>query len=138
METITKTKTSQKGFKLSDYYNEIKRMKLFNSIHDERSNTTIIMSEVNRATIDIVSEFKEFVIKKIDEKKYNFIIDLDNVYFIDSTFFGALVHILKRVNKENGYLKLVINFENKPQLLNINRLEEIFDIYPNLFEALKD
>ncbi|PID62409.1 MAG: hypothetical protein CR986_01885 [Ignavibacteriae bacterium] len=138
MNTLKINETSQKGITLKNHYNKRKNKKLFSCIHDEKSNTTTIISEINRGTIEIAAEFKEFVKSLLDEKKHNLIIDLENVYFIDSTFYGTLVYILKRVTKANGYMKLVVDFESSPKLLEVNKLDTLFDIYPSLLDALKD
>ncbi len=68
--------------------------------------------------------------------KHRLIIDLENVYFIDSVFFGTLIKILKRVTPENGYVKLIVDYKSKPELLSISNFEGIFEIFPSLFEAI--
>lgn len=119
----------------ADFFTSQQR-NLFKSIFDIKSQNTIILVNLERATANESCELAEYVEKTIDEGKSQIIIDLENVYFMDSVFFGTLIKYLKKVSKINGYIKLIVDHKSKPELLSLSTFEGIFEIYPNLFEAL--
>ncbi len=108
----------------------------YRNIFDVKTQNAIIMVNNERATVNEVSDFSDYISKIIDEGKTKIIIDFENVYFMDSIFFGTLVKYLKIINKKSGYIKLIVDFKSKPQLLSLSTFEGIFEIYPNLFDAL--
>jgi anti-sigma B factor antagonist len=89
--------------------------------------------------IDIYSspQFKEVLLKGIEEGATRVIIDLTDVTFIDSTALGVLVSGAKRVRPRNGGLDIICVDENIIRILEITGLDRIFGIYPSRAEALK-
>lgn len=128
--------STQKGVFLSDKYYESKKLYKFRSIYDENSENTIVMVDLDRATIYEAKEFYDYVNELIENDKTNLIVDMEKVYFIDSVFFGSLIKLLKKVEKKLGFLKLIVDHNSKPELLSISNFDQIFEIYPNLFEAI--
>lgn len=116
---------------------ESKKITRIQSIYDSSTDNTVVVVNFNRATVYEAKEFYEYVQELIVDGKHRLIIDMENVYFIDSVFFGTLIKILKRVNQDNGYVKLIVDYESKPELLSISNFEGIFEIYPSLFESLQ-
>ncbi len=131
-------KNGQNGVHLSANYNQSKITTKFTSIYDSNSDNTVIMLNVERATVYEAKEFLEYVTEIINDGKNRIIIDLENVYFLDSVFFGALIKLLKHANKEGGYIRLIAERTNKPELLSISNFEGIFELYPNLFSAISE
>ncbi|MBK7104498.1 MAG: STAS domain-containing protein [Ignavibacteriae bacterium] len=119
----------------ADFFTSQKRNQ-FKSMFDVKSKNTIILVNLDRATVNESSEFAEYIEKTINDGKSKIIIDLENVYFMDSIFLGTLIKYLKRVSKMNGYIKLIVDHKSKPELLSLSTFEGIFEIYPNLFDAL--
>jgi len=64
----------------------------------------VLIEKVNfiRATIKEASAFRDRIYDSIAMKQYKIIIDLRRCEFIDSTFLGALVMILKRITDKGG------------------------------------
>lgn len=115
---------------------ESKKMTKLQSIYDASSDNTVIIVDYDRATVYEAKEFYDYVQELIDDGKRKIVVDLENVYFIDSVFFGTLIKVLKKVNKDNGYVKLIVDYKSKPELLSISNFDGIFEIYPNLFEVI--
>ena len=109
----------------------------FNKIYDSSSNNTVVMLNINRATVYEAKDFYEYLSKLIDNNASRIILDMESIYFIDSVFFGTLIKLLKRVTKMGGYIKLIVDYNSKPELLSISSFERIFEVYPNLFEAVQ-
>ncbi len=84
----------------------------------------------NMALIDEVSEL-------IKEKKLDLIIDLSRVKWISSTGLGILVSARSRYAKEGGVVKLCNPNDRVLGILQVTRLNLIFDVYPSLKEAVE-
>lgn len=129
-------KNSQNGVQLSSNYNEPKQTTKFTSLYDTSSQNTVVMLNVERATVYEAKEFLEYVNEIIEDGKNRIIVDLENVSFLDSVFFGTLIKLLKKTGKEGGYVKLIVDAQSKPELLSISNFDGIFQIYSTLFEAV--
>jgi len=71
------------------------------------------------------------------EEHMSFIFDLEEMDFMDSTGFGAIVSIYKLI-KEAGGKVLITNLQSKPKMLfKITRADKIFQVFDNL-EAAED
>lgn len=136
MKTKIFNSSSQNGIYLSDQYYQSKRIKKYRSIYDTKINKTIVMVEIDRATVYESKEFYEYIKELLEEGKNNLIIDLDDVYFMDSVFFGTLIKLYKEITNKLGSMKLIVDYNSKPELLSISNFQGIFEIYPNLFEAI--
>lgn len=105
---------------------------------DKVGDIGIIHVYLNRATLAKAVSFKNFAGETINSGINKLIIDLSMCEYIDSTFLGAMVTLLKKVNSLNGDLRLVYN-KNKemPSLVFVlTRMDKVFKIFPNLQEAL--
>ena len=89
--------------------------------------------------IDIYSspQFKEVLLKGIEEGVSHVVIDLTDVTFIDSTALGVLVSGAKRLRPHDGTLDIVCVDENIIRILEITGLDRIFGIYPSRGQALR-
>jgi anti-anti-sigma factor len=130
------TKVKNTGAYITSEFFLSKRVNKFKTIFDARSNNTIVMLDFDRGTVYEAAEFYEYVNNLIEKDNVRIIIDLENIYFIDSVFFGSLIKLLKQADKKFGYIKLIVDHKSKPELLSISNFEGIFEIYPNLFEAI--
>lgn len=131
-------KKGQNGVYLSSKYYQSLKVNKFRSIYDGLTDNTIVMLEIDRATVYEAKEFYDSVNELIENNKIRIIIDMEKVYFLDSVFFGTLIKLLKQVDKKNGYIKLIVDYNSRPELLSISNFESIFEIYPNLFEAVNE
>lgn len=133
-QTINKQSEGQIIFD-EKYFTSQKSTK-FKFLYDSKSRNTVILVNIERGTSYEAKEFYDYVSNLLKKGQNKLIIDLESVYFIDSVFFGTLIKLLKETTKSNGYLSLIVDFKNKPEILTINQFEGIFETYPNLFEAL--
>jgi anti-sigma B factor antagonist len=88
--------------------------------------------------VDIYSapQFKQILMRGIDQGSRRVIVDLSRATFLDSTGLGVLVSGAKRARK--GALSIVCNDANMARIFEIVGLECIFVIYGTLQEAMKD
>lgn len=64
------------------------------------------------------------------------VLDLDRVDFIDSTGLGVMVGAAKRMRMIDGGFRIVCSQTHLNDLFKITRLNEVFDLYESLEEAL--
>ena len=97
----------------------------------------IIKVEEKRATVEIAGNFKEQVLNRIEKEEPKIIVDLSTCDFVDSSFLGALVAILKRATLRNGDVKIVGVQPAVKDIFELTRLVKIFEIYDSLEAAIQ-
>lgn len=80
---------------------------------------------------------KSSLIGLVNDGKFNIIVDLDNVDFMDSSGLGVLVGGLKRVKPHNGAISIVCTKEKILKIFKITGLTKVFPIYENQEIAAK-
>ena len=83
-------------------------------------------------------EFKERMVKIIEEGKKRLIVDLTSATFIDSTTLGVLVGGVKRLRPAGGSLSLVCTDQNIRKIFEITGLDRVFPIHGSRDEALAE
>jgi len=99
----------------------------------------VLVEKVNfsRATFKEAQEFKDRLIYDILMNNEKIIIDLSSCEYIDSTFLGALVVILKKMADRSGEIKYVIPQPSALYLFKITGLYGVLNLYRNREEALQ-
>ena len=88
------------------------------------------------AGLDGKGKIQEKVKDLIDSKIVNIVLDLTKVNWIDSTGLGELIASLSTTKNKGGNL-ILANLQGPVQsLLKMTNLNQIFDIYENVEEAL--
>lgn len=95
---------------------------------------TIVEKDANLTRSD---RFKEIVLNEIESGSRNLIISFENVEYLDSSFLGALVAILKNLVPKNGKLTLIALNSDIRNLFELTRLDKIFDLKDSLKSALE-
>jgi anti-anti-sigma factor len=103
---------------------------------EKTGDVGIIYIFLTRATLAKAVAFKEFVSEIIESGSNKLIVDLSICEYIDSTFLGAMVALLKKTNIRDGDLRLVYNKEIPSLLFVLTRMDKVFKTFPNLDEAL--
>ncbi|HCY76860.1 MAG TPA: hypothetical protein DHV28_13145 [Ignavibacteriales bacterium] len=99
----------------------------------------ILIEKVNfsRATFKEAQEFKDRLVYDILTNNEKIIIDLSSCEYIDSTFLGALVVILKKMAERGGEIKYVIPQPSAIYLFKITGLYGVLNLYRNKEEAIE-
>ena len=66
------------------------------------------------------------------------VLDLESVDFIDSTGLGVMVGAAKRMRMSDGVLRIVCSQSHLIELFELTRLNEVFDLFETLDDALAD
>ncbi len=82
------------------------------------------------------NDFNETIRKYLKEGKKNIVVDLSGVSYVNSTGMGMLIRNYTTVANEGGKLKLAEINERMRGLLSITKLNQIFEIYDSVDEAV--
>ena len=102
----------------------------------KREKAAVVVRPRERAiNAAVVLDFKNQMIKLVEEGNADFVINLTDVEVIDSSGLGALVSVMKRVGK-NGEIKLSNARENIRSLFELTRLDKVFHFYHSEEDAV--
>lgn len=96
----------------------------------------VLKSLTHTANISNSQDFKNAVTEKLESGVFNFVLDLSEIDFIDSTFLGSLVIVLRKIVPHGGDLRL---FGLKPSVsisIGLTRLNSVFKVYTGKQEAI--
>ena len=74
-------------------------------------------------------EIKDIINKLIEERKYNVIINLEKVSYIDSSGIGALISSLSNLKKYQGGLKIINVYASVRKVFELTKLTSFFEIF---------
>jgi len=88
--------------------------------------------------VDVYSapKLRETIKDLVDDGRYDIVVDLEKVAFLDSTGLGVLVGGLKRVKHHNGELGIICGQEKILRIFRITGLTKVFPIYRSRDELL--
>jgi len=97
----------------------------------------VVVIENKEANLSKSEQFKELIFQEIEDGAHHLVICFQHVEYLDSSFLGALVAILKKLLPLKG--KLVLTQLNKDilNLFELTRLDKIFTIESNLETSLQ-
>jgi len=89
-------------------------------------------------TIELINapEIKDIINKLIEERKYNVVINLEKVSYIDSSGIGALISSLSNLKKYQGGLKIINVFASVRKVFELTKLTSFFEIFSSEEEAI--
>ena len=80
--------------------------------------------------------FKRTVTRLLEEGKIYLLVDLSEVGFLDSSGLGALVRAMTNSQKEGGQTKLLKAGPQVRRLLEMTKLDSVFEIHDDLERAV--
>jgi anti-sigma B factor antagonist len=103
-----------------------------------RSKGDVIVLDI-AGEIDLYNapEIKDIINKLIEERKYNVVINLEKVSYIDSSGIGALISSLSNLKKYQGGLKIINVFASVRKVFELTKLTSFFEIFDSEDEAVK-
>jgi anti-sigma B factor antagonist len=81
-------------------------------------------------------EIKVSFSQLIESQKYNVVINLEKVSYIDSSGIGALISSLSNLKKYQGGLKIINVYASVRKVFELTKLTSFFEIYDSEAEAL--
>jgi anti-sigma B factor antagonist len=95
----------------------------------EDGPVTVVSVEGDLVLGEPETTFKRVLTDLIDEGQVNLIVDLGKVHLLDSSGLGALVQALTAAQKEGGQTKLLHVGPRIRKLLEITKLESVFEVF---------
>lgn len=88
--------------------------------------------------IDVATapRLREQLIALVNDQRYQIVVDLEAVDFIDSTGLGVLIGALKRVRTHDGDLALVCTEPRILKVFEITGLLSVFAVHPSVDAAV--
>jgi len=102
----------------------------------EDGHVTILTVSGNLVIGEPETLFKKTVTRLIEEGRIFFLVDLAGVGFLDSSGLGALVRAMTMSQKEGGQTKLLRAGPQVRKLLEMTKLDSVFEIYENMESAV--
>jgi anti-sigma B factor antagonist len=104
----------------------------------KRAKGDIVVLDIS-GEIDLYNapEIKDIINKLIEEMKYNVIINLERVSYIDSSGIGALISSLSNLKKYHGGLKIINVYASVRKVFELTKLTSFFDIYESEEDAIE-
>ena len=102
----------------------------------EDGGVTIVTVTGDLVIGEAETTFKKTVTRLLEEGHVNLLIDLSAVGFLDSSGLGALVRALTNAQKEGGQTKLLNAGPQIRKLLQMTKLDSVFEIHEDMEAAL--
>jgi anti-sigma B factor antagonist len=102
----------------------------------EDGPVTIVTVNGDLVIGDAETTFKKTVTRLLEEGRVNLLVDLSGVGFLDSSGLGALVRALTNSQKEGGQTKLLNAGPQIRKLLQMTKLDSVFEIHDDLEAAV--
>ena len=105
-------------------------------ITQRERNSVVVLDIIGEIDLYNASEIKLMIQKLIDNQKYDIIINLEKVSYIDSSGIGALISSLSSLKKYQGNMKIINLLASVKRVFELTKLMSFFDIYSSEEEAL--
>ena len=83
-------------------------------------------------------KLQDYLAGKMEEKNYNFLLDLQDLDYVSSAGLGVLMGILRQVRAQQGDLKIVNMSEKIERVFNLLGFSRLMQVYRDEQEALDD
>ena len=83
-------------------------------------------------------KLQDYLAGKMEEKNYNFLLDLQDLDYVSSAGLGVLMGILRQVRAQQGDLKIVNMSEKIERVFNLLGFSRLMQVYRDEREALDD
>ena len=97
---------------------------------------SVVVRVVGDIDLNSSTEFQEALLGLLAQGPQNIILNLREVPYMDSSGVASLVKLLSRARKAGATVSLVELTDRTRSLLEITRLDSVFDIYATEEEAL--
>jgi len=133
-------------FELNDYeektYQQILKRQAdenpFTFIRRSDTNATIFRVNHIRVSMEEATKLKEFLTINMVKGHSDFIIDMSICEFMDSTFFGTIIIMAKKIKKKGGSISVIAIPKKLRVLSTIKMLENLLKVYSTIEEAISD
>ena len=98
----------------------------------------VLSVELSHSTLLDTKKFRTLIDEEINQDHLKMIIDLSKCEHIDSTFLGAIMMTLQKLNEKGGKMKIVEPTNPKEDIFDVTKTHELFDMHKTREDALKN
>lgn len=101
-----------------------------------RKDYLLVKIKIKEANLDVADQFKSEIVQLIDQGNTKLMISFEDVVYVDSSFLGALVSILKHAMSKDGDVSVVNLNKDINNLFTLIRMNKVFKVYttePDVF-----
>jgi anti-sigma B factor antagonist len=101
-----------------------------------RNGYLLVKIKIKEANLDVSDQFKTEMIQLIDQGNTRLMVSFAEVAYVDSSFLGALVSILKYSMSKQGDVSVVDLNKDISNLFSLIRMNKVFKVYntePDVF-----
>ncbi len=102
----------------------------------EPEKTTVIVAAAGEIDLHRSAAFQEALLEPLNHRPRRMIVDMAGVSYMDSSGVASLVKLLSRVRRDKVDLRLAGLTPRVRSVFEITRLDTVFDLYPDVQEAL--
>ncbi|MGB8227163.1 MAG: STAS domain-containing protein [Sedimentisphaerales bacterium] len=106
------------------------------SVYYAQNATVVTLTDEKILDDEDIRALEDSIMPLVDGP-VNLVIDFSSVNFLSSAVLGLLIRVSKRINENKGRLKLCSIGSKIYDIFKITRLDEIFDIYPDVKKAMQ-
>ncbi|MHC4977361.1 MAG: STAS domain-containing protein [Planctomycetota bacterium] len=103
--------------------------------HDNHDRLTVIRL-AGDMTHDALGPFKELVIKRLSEQACDFVLEADELEFIDSKGLESLLWLKEQAHEQLGQIRVVRPAEPVRRILGLTRLDHEFELADDTEQAI--
>ncbi|MDD4888514.1 MAG: STAS domain-containing protein [Phycisphaerae bacterium] len=107
------------------------------TISHENYGHVTVLSLKGEFTADDAENFQRVVKDRLANDVHDFVIDLEKVPFVDSAALEAMLDLRDQSQEKVGAVKLAAADENVTKILEMTRLDQQFERFGDLIEAVK-
>ncbi len=107
------------------------------TINYQNDIAIIHIKNERKFTFFIADKVKEELHELINQNATKIIFNLDGIVFIDSTGFAALISTLNLAKEKDCIFKICNISSGVMELIEVTKLDSIFDIYSSVEECIK-
>ena len=96
----------------------------------------VVIKTPERFTVEVASEFKDILNDLVRDQKFNFVIDLSDTNYMDSSGLGAIVSRIAATRANHGDIRLANPSKFVEELLDLTQLIRILKIYKDTKSAI--
>ena len=106
------------------------------SMKVNRHDKDVVMRLSGSCTMNVAPQLRERIRKLASEAPRFIVLEMSTLDFIESTGLGSIVAGYLRLRRHQGEVRLVAPSEAITRLLDLTRLNQLFEVYKSVDEAL--
>jgi anti-sigma B factor antagonist len=102
----------------------------------QKNGYLLVKIKIKEANLDVSESFKNELFELINQGNSKLMVSFDEVAYVDSSFLGALVSVLKYAMSKQGDVSVVDLNKDINNLFSLIRMNKVFKVYnsePDVF-----